>query len=497
MFSFSRFSWRSRAFVLLSFALLCSLALAGLAAGGRASAASPNAFTLKQISNDPYTNATSQHKTQVEPDNYSNGSTIVAAVQSGRFTDGGASNTGWATSTNNGATWTHGFLPGTTVFATPPGIYARVSDPSVAYDAKHSTWLIASLAIQVSGGNPFGAAVIVNQSTNGGTTWTSPKTVATTNQFFDKSWIVCDDTASSPHYGNCYAEWDQANSADSVLMSTSSDGGTTWGAAKHPANALGLGGQPLVQPNGTVIVPYEADAGTISAFTSTNGGTSWNAPVTVAIIQEFVESANIRTSALPSAEVDSAGKVYVVWEDCRFEAACTANDIVMSTSTNGTAWSAVTRIPADAVGSGIDHIIPGIAVDKSTSGTTAHLALTYYYLASASCTTACQLFVGFVSSTDGGSTWTAKTQLAGPMQLTWLASTTQGNMVGDYISTDIVNGKAIPVFVVAKAPTGSHLHETLDTATGLSILAGSIPATSGGVLVTSGHPASIKPGTAL
>ena len=492
MSAISRPSWRKRAFVLLSFALLCALTLAGLANGGRASAASPNAFTLKQISSDPYTNTTSQHKTQVEPDNYSSGSTIVAAVQTGRFADGGASNNGWATSTNSGATWTHGFLPGTTVFATPPGIYARVSDPSVAFDAKHNTWLIASLAIQISGGNPVGAAVIVNQSINGGTTWTNPKTVATTNQFFDKSWIVCDDTASSPHYGNCYAEWDQAGSSDSVLMSTSSDGGTTWGAAIHPANALGLGGQPLVQPNGTVIVPFEADAGTISAFTSTNGGTSWNAPVVVATIQEFTEPANIRTSALPTAEIDSAGKVYVAWEDCRFEAGCSANDIVLSASSNGTSWSAVTRIPADAVGSGIDHIIPGLAVDKTTSGSTAHLALTYYYLSSASCTTACQLFVGFVSSTDGGATWTTKTQLAGPMKLTWLASTTQGNMVGDYISTEIVNGKAIPVFVVAHAPVGTSLREALNTAIGLSVLAGSIPATSGGVLVTSGHPAFIK-----
>src|SRR5579859_6712331 len=101
MSAISRRLWRKRAFVLLSFALLCALALAGLATGGRASAAFAAGFTLKQISSDPYTNTTSQHKTQVEPDNYSSGSTIVSAVQSGRFADGGASNTGWATSTNN------------------------------------------------------------------------------------------------------------------------------------------------------------------------------------------------------------------------------------------------------------------------------------------------------------------------------------------------------------------------------------------------------------
>src|SRR5439155_18624462 len=44
-----------------------------------------------KIATDPFTNSTSQHKTIVEPDSYSFGSTIVAAAQFGRFTDGGAS----------------------------------------------------------------------------------------------------------------------------------------------------------------------------------------------------------------------------------------------------------------------------------------------------------------------------------------------------------------------------------------------------------------------
>ena len=87
--------------------------------------------TLLQLSSDPYTNSTSQHHTQVEPDIYSFGSTMVAVFQSGRFFDGGASDIGWATSTNAGKTWTHGFLPGTSVLATPPGSYDRVSDPAV------------------------------------------------------------------------------------------------------------------------------------------------------------------------------------------------------------------------------------------------------------------------------------------------------------------------------------------------------------------------------
>jgi hypothetical protein len=80
------------------------------------------------------------------------------------------------------------------------------------------------------------------------------------------------------------------------------------------------------------------------------------------------EAAGLRSGPLPSAEIDGAGKVYVGWGDCRFRRRCTANDIVYTTSTNGTTWSPVTRIPIDAVNSGADHFLPGLAVDKNTSG---------------------------------------------------------------------------------------------------------------------------------
>ena len=99
------------------------------------------------------------------------GSTIVSAFQVGRFTDGGSSNIGWATSTNNGSTWTNGFLPGITKIVNPANPYDRVSDQSVDYNTKHNVWLIASLAISTGTGSVVGAAVIVNRSTDGGQTW--------------------------------------------------------------------------------------------------------------------------------------------------------------------------------------------------------------------------------------------------------------------------------------------------------------------------------------
>src|SRR3954454_10914636 len=144
---------------------LFAAAMLALAAGVAGAASNVN---LVRLSTDPYTNSSSQHKTEVEPDSFAFGSTEVMAFQVGRFTDGGSSNVGFATSTDNGQTWTNGFLPGTTVYATPAGPYARVSDPSVAYDAKDKTWLIVTLGLD-SGGGSLGP--IVNRSLDGGLTW--------------------------------------------------------------------------------------------------------------------------------------------------------------------------------------------------------------------------------------------------------------------------------------------------------------------------------------
>ena len=332
--------------------------------------------TLLQLSSDPFTNSASQHRTEVEPDTFAAGSSLVSVFQVGRIFGGGAADIGFATSTDGGKSFTSGFLPDTTTAATPPGIYAAVSDASVAFDARHGVWLTSYLGISPNG-NTSEVDVLVSRSTDGGLTWSKPVVVNNSGHFNDKNWTVCDDTASSPFYGHCYTEFDDNTKNDLIQMSTSSDGGQTWGAALPTANhAHGIGGQPLVQPGGTVIVPIEGFAsrnGDMMSFTSTDGGASWSAVTKIAAVRFHTPAGGLRSGILPSAEIDRAGKVYVVWPDCHFEAGCSANDLVFSTSSDGVNWSAVTRIPLDPVGSGVDHFIPGLAVDKSTSDGSAHL----------------------------------------------------------------------------------------------------------------------------
>jgi hypothetical protein len=113
----------------------------------------------------------------------------------------------------------------------------------------------------------------------------------------------------------------------------------------------------------------------------------------------------------------------------------------------------------------VDHFIPGIGVNPQTSGGNTHIAIVYYYYPIANCTiSTCQLDVGFTTSTDGGATWTAGSQLAGPMKLSWLPNSNQGWMVGDYIVVSYDNGNPFGVFAVAQAPTtGGVLHESMYT----------------------------------
>jgi hypothetical protein len=410
-------------------------------------------ISLVKLSTDTFTNSSSQHATEVEPDTYSFGNTVVTAFQVGRIFGGGSSDIGFATSTDGGATWTNGFLPGiTTLFG--GGSFSAASDAAVSFDSAHGKWLVSLLGLSANN------SVLVSSS-NDGLTWNNPVTVDNRSGFADKNWIACDNFPASPFFGHCYVEWDDAGAGDQEKMSTSTDGGQTWSTGVNIRNAFGLGGQPVVQTNGTVVVPFEGNG--IQAFSSTDGGSTWGNLVTVSTISDHGVAGGLRTSPLPSADVDNVGTVYVAWQDCRFRSGCKSNDIVFSTSTDGKTWSKVARVPIDATTSTVDHFIPGFAVDHTTGGSTAHVGLTFYFYPATNCTTStCKLGVGFISSQNAGVTWSKATRLTPAMQLGWLPNTSSGLMVGDYISTSYTTG-AFGVFAKANKKTGSAFDSAMYT----------------------------------
>jgi hypothetical protein len=120
-------------------------------------------------------------------------------------------------------------------------------------------------------------------------------------------------------------------------------------------------------------------------------------------------------------------------------------------------------------------------VDPATSGSTAVLGVTYYFYPKAACSfSTCKMDAGFVSSLDGGATWSTPTRILGPLNLAWLPNA-GGRFVGDYISTSFVGGLAFPVIANATAGTCTlgqvtSCHEFMVAPTnGLSPVAGTVP----------------------
>src|SRR5438067_313868 len=240
------------------------------------------AVPVQTISTDPLTNTPSKHQTEVEPDTFAWGSTIVSAFQVGRIRNGGSGAIGWAVSTDAGSSWSHGLLPGLTQAAPTAGPYSRASDPSIAYDAAHGKWLVATLAMN----GTAGVGVALNRSTDG-SSWSSSILAANKGAGADKPWVVCDNTATSPFYGHCYIEYDANGNGDLVYNSTSTDGGQSWSTPVPTIDAVkGIGGQPLVRPDGVVIVPLDnASESAILSYRSTDGGQTWGPTTRVTQIQ--------------------------------------------------------------------------------------------------------------------------------------------------------------------------------------------------------------------
>jgi hypothetical protein len=424
---------------------------------------------VRRISSDPFTNASAQHATEADPSIGSSGSTVVAAFDQGLFANGnGASGIGFAASHDGGRTWIHGSLPGITVYS--GGQYTSTLLPTVAYDPRDRAWLITALAgVARSTGPPVKIAIVVSRSTDAGRTWSRPVTVAqeTDGRNLDGPAIACDHWLSSRYYGHCYIEFTRldrpGDSAGKVIqMSASADGGRTWGTAKTTANrATGTAGKPLVRPDGTVVVPIDIwpKADEVLSFESHDGGRSWGPTRVIAHAKTAVDplSNPLFIPALSDAE-DGVGRIYLAWQDCRFRPGCNANDIVMTSSGNGTIWTPVRRVTG---GLG-DNTLPGIGTDPLSASPSARIGLTYYHYDPHCTAASCFIGVRFASSRDGGATWSRPTQIAGPMQSSWLETVGQGAMISYFIgSTVLPGGNAVTAFPLATRPDGRMLHQDM------------------------------------
>ncbi len=410
-------------------------------------------FVSRRISADSLTSAGGQHQTQVEPSVAGAGTTAVATFQVGRFADGGAAGIGWSTSTDSGRTWRTGMLPSLTAASKPAGDAPRASDPAVAYDASHATWLIATLVL----GSSY-TGLGINRSVDG-RSWSAPTFAArfaSSSLAYDKEWVGCDNTTTSPFYGSCYLVYTDI-ATPRVAVQVSRDGGATWGAPVTVTSAFGIeaeGALPLIQPNGALTVVFETEDVGVYAVRSIDGGATFGLPQGISAISQAARPF-LRAPPLPTAAVDASGRMYVAWADCIFRPVCSGNTIVLSTSTDGVTWSAPTRVP----GTGFDSFVPGIAADPARPGRIA--LVTYVRNSSSACeVTKCTFGVSVTSSEDGGAHWTKPQRLDGVApRYTWTA-VAGGHFVGDYVGATFAGGRFVPIFALASRPSaGGQLRE--------------------------------------
>jgi hypothetical protein len=426
---------------------------------------------LVKVSQDPYIDPAAQHATEVEPVMVAHGDTIVTAFQVGRFMGAGSDNIGWATSKDGGRTWHRGFLTGTTTVV--GGQWPAISLPTVVFDLKHKTYLIAMMPFD---GNGDGRGILVSRSADG-LHWSAPISAAASDGE-NGHWFACDNGVKSPNYGNCYdayLDYSSGTAAVNALV-VSKDGGLTWSAPlSSPDQTAGLPTSIAIQPNGNLVVLGRnggPNGDQAYAIPSVDGGLSLQATVDITIHQ--FDYPWLRADPDLSSAVDSRGTIYVVFPDCRFRANCSdpgcrfepttsfcaTNDLVLTTSRNGVDWSPLKRIPIDPVTSSVDHVITGLGLlDEGHDEDHAKLALTYYFLPNGNlpdgttCTSStCLVSAGFISSNDRGRSWHDAAKIAGPISQSWLVPTNAGEMVADYISAVFVDGKPYGAFAIARPP---------------------------------------------
>lgn len=436
----------------------------------RADAVAPDCEVVtRELSRDVYRNADAQHEAQVEPDSFSHGRTVVTAFQTGRFSSGGATDIGFATSRDAGSTWRSGFLPGVSVFSHPAGASGRVTDPAVGYDAAHHVWLVASLGGAEGVTADGDDRLLVSRSADG-LAWGRPVTAARAREAYDKPWIACDNWAGSRFRGRCYLTYLDVP-AEAIMTLRSSDGGLTWSdpvtaAAARPAT-FPNGAVPIIRPGGTLVVLFSSFAAIpspeddhIGSVRSRDGGVTF-LPETV--VSQIAQSTllGVRAVTFLSAESDSSGRIYAVWQDCRFDG-CESSGIAFSSSPDGLAWSEAREIPTGRSDPGTNLFLPAVGVDPGHGGGAARLTVVYHSLPPCHPSFCLGVNVAVVSSRNGGVTWTAPRRLTSEaMPLSWIVDSDIGPMLGDYVSVSYAGGRPVPVFALASAPSAGSFHQAI------------------------------------
>ena len=334
---------------------------------------------------------------------------------------------GFYRSTDGGASWSAGFLPGLVrANLKAPGPYESAGDPAVAAGPAGTFWY-ANLAFdRTDNAN----AVAASRSTDGGKSWTTGYVFKTSaadgaKLFNDKEWIAADPT--NPDVA--YVTWTEffmgasgVTSSEVVVISRTVDGGTTWSApAQVPSSpSLGSGDRKntsgstvTVDAAGVVRVTFEATSNGhdwVAYATSTDGGATFTTKL-LAIIADIpspLPGATYRDDSFPAFGMDGSS-LHVVWSNWN---GTNARIVYIRSTDGGATWST----PVNISGSSGDQLFPWVAAANGK------VYATWFNRAPGGGNT---YSISGVASTDGGGSWSAPVTVS-----TATSDVSQGNRFG-------------------------------------------------------------------
>jgi len=241
---------------------------------------------------------------------------------------------GISISTDNGATWsTHSVAPN-------PGSLADKNHmmidktPGSPYEGRlYVTW--------TDFGGPNNNDVVIRYSTDNGVTWTSSFNLSSSLNAGSHSQGANVQTAANGDVYVTFAIYDNfPTGEDAIGFAKSTDGGDTWTSSR-------IYGALTPNPN-------------------FNFGIRGSLKPTSIRVSSFPSMAVDRTTAglTPGG---ASGNIYITWPQRGVTPAGSDPDIVMIKSTDGgTTWSAPVRVNDDAVSNGKDQYFPWMTVDQAT-----------------------------------------------------------------------------------------------------------------------------------
>jgi hypothetical protein len=348
-------------------------------------------------------------------------------------------------STNGGASFT-----GTTISRTWGGnTFGITFDPAVDYD-KNGNFYFSFGGAPLSSNYPN--SIAVSKSTNG-TTWGTPVAVTfNTNRFFDDKYYIAVDRSNSAFANRIYVSWDRNSGNNQLLyISYSSNGGTSWSAPIKVNDGTSkfervIGAYPAVdQATGVVYDSWHDYAkNIIYVDKSTNGGVTWStdhaAATTHAGFGADIGCVGGRSQGPAHAlKVGPSGTLYLVYADPVSGGQNSHGfDILFTKSTNGgTTWSTPVVINDD--NSTKDQFHPTLSVEPNGSGGD---KITVSFYDRRDDPGNCLAYVYATQSTDNGATWAAN------IRITSAQSNFDGNPngPGDYSSSTPFSSAVFPFF---------------------------------------------------